>query len=555
MNLVSADTSPKKEEPILNNATEFKSKSLEMVRPKRSGRRAAWVVAMLIVLAIGVMFVPWQQSVAGSGQIIVYSAMERPQTIEAPIAGRLVEWNVQEGDVVKAGDVLGRIEDIDSKFLDQGQVTRTREQRDFVVQSQTENQQRVAELKAQRGELSLSREAAISAARQAIEQAKQRERASRELVIQAEKSFRIAKQVATRSAAERANQAEDRVVQSEQALTAAKQNAETMKLRRDRIAALEARGLRSGQDLELAENEFVKATTDVARAEKALEIARRDVNVGNLAQDQVGLEVERAQAAVEQAKANLAVAERDVVNATLNLNRIQNDTAAQLSRVSADIQSALESMAKNGADVQKVENDLANLEIRTGQQRIVAPASGRVSRLDRVGAGAVVKAGDSLALIVPDTSDRAVEIFVSDNDIPLLEVGRPVRLQFAGWPALQFSGFPSVAVGTFGGRISVIDPVDDGLARYRVIVQQDRHRLPSGKIDPPWPAPHLIRPGAEAAGWVMLDTVPLGFELWRQFNGFPPRAPQKPPLMGKKDAPGEAKEKKSSLGPIKLKSK
>jgi hypothetical protein len=27
-------------------------------------------------------------------------------------------------------------------------------------------------------------------------------------------------------------------------------------------------------------------------------------------------------------------------------------------------------------------------------------------------------------------------------------------------------------------------------------------------------------------GWVLLDTVPLGFELWRQFNGFPPTVAQ-----------------------------
>jgi hypothetical protein len=31
----------------------------------------------------------------------------------------------------------------------------------------------------------------------------------------------------------------------------------------------------------------------------------------------------------------------------------------------------------------------------------------------------------------------------------------------------------------------------------------------------------------------MLDTVPLGFELWRQFNNFPPRIPKGDPLLGK----------------------
>ena len=28
--------------------------------------------------------------------------------------------------------------------------------------------------------------------------------------------------------------------------------------------------------------------------------------------------------------------------------------------------------------------------------------------------------------------------------------------------------------------------------------------------------------GVRANGWVLLNQVSLGFELWRQFNGFPP---------------------------------
>jgi hypothetical protein len=27
------------------------------------------------------------------------------------------------------------------------------------------------------------------------------------------------------------------------------------------------------------------------------------------------------------------------------------------------------------------------------------------------------------------------------------------------------------------------------------------------------------------SGWILLDRVRLGYELWRQFNGFPPRLP------------------------------
>ncbi|MES2461629.1 MAG: secretion protein HlyD, partial [Armatimonadota bacterium] len=126
----------------------------------------------------------------------------------------------------------------------------------------------------------------------------------------------------------------------------------------------------------------------------------------------------------------------------------------------------------------------------------------------------------------------------------LLAEGRTVRLQLAGWPALQFSGWPSVAVGTFAGKVSVIDAVDDGTARYRVIVRPDRERIASGK-DQPWPPADTLRPGAEATGWILLDTVSLGFELWRQFNAFPPtvkRVPNKNKESSKEDSDKEKKE-------------
>jgi hypothetical protein len=38
--------------------------------------------------------------------------------------------------------------------------------------------------------------------------------------------------------------------------------------------------------------------------------------------------------------------------------------------------------------------------------------------------------------------------------------------------------------------------------------------------DEPWP--ELVRAGSGVYGWAMLKNVTIGYELWRQFNGFPP---------------------------------
>jgi multidrug resistance efflux pump len=382
-----------------------------------------------------------------------------------------------------------------------------------------------------------------------IAQSEAKLRASRQQLIQSQRNAQIAREVATRSAAERTQIQADRVVQAEQAIQAAKQQAETMRLRKERIADLESKGLRSKQDLELAQNELVKAETEVVRAEKAREITQRDQRLGNLGETQADIEARRAEAAVEQAEANVTLADRELATAKLNLNRLTYDTAAAISRVDADIQSAKESKAKNGSEIQKVENELANLKLRTGQQRILAPTTGRIARLSQVGAGTILQSGDELALIVPTTSERRVELYVTDNDVPWISVGRPVRLQFAGFPAIQLPGFAGSAIGTFGGRVALIDPVDDGTSRYRVVIEPEIHTLPSGRKDDPWPNAELLRPGAEAYGWVLLDTVPLGFELWRQFNGFPPNLPREQRLSQKKGS------QEKSLGPIKIKAK
>jgi len=102
--------------------------------------------------------------------------------------------------------------------------------------------------------------------------------------------------------------------------------------------------------------------------------------------------------------------------------------------------------------------------------------------------------------------------------------GSPVRLQFEGWPAVQIVGWPSVAVGTFGGEVVFVDPTDNGKGKFRVVVAPLPDQKPrDGKMEPvTWPSNRWLRQGVRVNGWVMLEQVPLWRELWRQLNGFPP---------------------------------
>jgi multidrug resistance efflux pump len=521
-----------------------------LVKPPKSGRRIAIILIFLVAsVALGLIFIPWQQTVTGYGTVSVFSAMDRPQNIEAQISGRVVSWNIQEGQTVAAGDVIAELDDIDSKFLDPEQESRIITQLAALTEQRARATGRIQRLQAQVDQLTLSRDAAMDTAKQRISQAKQRYKGAQQAVIGVRKSGQIAKDVVESGAAERAEQARLRVQQSEQALTASRQELDTSRYQRERIKTLFDEGLRSKRDFEIAENDFVKRKTDVERADLALKVAMRDATVGNLDKNRAGLEVDRVQTDIERAIAALDVAAKDVLTAQLDQAKVTSDTAATLDAIGATMESARESVAKIDADIQKLRIEQSNVGQRATQQVVRSPAAGRIVRLLQVGAGATVKAGDVLAVLSPDTKDRAVELMVTDNDVALLREGLPVRIQLAGWPALQFSGWPSAAVGTFAGRVAVIDALDDGTASYRVVVKPDVEAIAAKKEDP-WPRADLLRPGAEATGWILLGEVSLGYELWRQFNAFPPTVERPMPgaVGGKDDKGGKSSKEKGKSG-------
>lgn len=156
-----------------------------------------------------------------------------------------------------------------------------------------------------------------------------------------------------------------------------------------------------------------------------------------------------------------------------------------------------------------------NIDVRIARQKtqnIKAQVAGTIFRRLTGQESVVVKQGDVLAQIIPSTQSRAVELWIDGNDIPFVRLNQKARLQFEGWPAVQFRGWPEIAVGTFGGKVSFIDATDNGMGLFRTVIIPDE----------PWPSSRFLRQGVRVRGWVQLSVVPLWYELWRQFNGFPP---------------------------------
>lgn len=218
----------------------------------------------------------------------------------------------------------------------------------------------------------------------------------------------------------------------------------------------------------------------------------------------------KAQTAVNTARAAVAEAEASV--SALSSERLQKgaEGIAKTTSAQASYRKALSDIAKAQTELQKIETDLS----RQSSRMVKAPRSGTVLSLSGNQGGMVVSAGEKLAVLVPSTDGLAVQLWVDGNDAPLITPGRKVRLQFEGWPAVQFVGWPSVAVGTFGGEVAVVDATSRRKGDFRVLVRPD-------SADQSWPSPTFLRQGVRVKGWVLMNEVRLGYELWRQFNGFP----------------------------------
>jgi membrane fusion protein, adhesin transport system len=392
-------------------------KSIQQVQTPAWLKVTAYTLLFLIFVGfLMVGFVPWQQTVMGSGRITSFSPNNRPQQIESPIKGRIKKWYVREGQHVKAGQLIVELQDLDKEFLPPDLIALTENSRDAIGQNRQSYILKAQAIDSSIANLRLNLRESLDAGRQAV--------------------------------------------------SVAKGELQTAKLNLERTQVLSDKGLASERDKELAIQAKVKAEGDLQRAE-------------------------------------------------IELQRISSKTQADITKLESEKASSLAEAAKAGDELAKTSVKLGTAQKRAELAQIKAPTDGTIVKLLKRGPGETFKENEQIAVITPQTLDQAVELYVSDIDAPLISPGNEVRLQFSGWPALQFAGLSkSVRLGTFSGMVAVVDNVDSGNGKYRILVVPD---FSEGD----WPSAKYLRPGTRVAGWVILKTVPLGYELWRRFNGFP----------------------------------
>lgn len=291
------------------------------------------------------------------------------------------------------------------------------------------------------------------------------------------------------SAEARVRESENRVRAAEQRIIAAKVAYDTAQLNVDRHRQLATQGLVSQRELELTIQSAIGTKAELKAAEAQLKEAQQNMKGLSFGKDQISA---------------------DVIQQLLHAEAMRAEALA---------------LAATAADqLASISLRLSNATQRRIYSRIVAPIEGTVVKMAQVGAGETVKPGEKLVRISPTSADKAAELVAEGLDAPLLNPGRKVRLLFYGIPAIPLPAWPELMTGTFGGVIKVVDQVDDGKGNFRFWVVPDPD-------DRPWPEQSHIRQGTKVMGWVILNRVPLWYELWRRFNLFPPDYQEGPPSL------------------------
>lgn len=400
------------------------------------------ICIIMFCIFLGIIFLPWTQTVIAKGYITTLKPGQRPQTVNSIIAGRIEAWFVKEGDYVNKGDTIMFISEIKDQYFDPKLLDRTEAQiksKELTVQSYMDKVK----------SLDNQADALLKTKRLKIEQAKN-------YIIQSKLKIKS-----------------DSID-----LVAAKTNYSIAKKQFERMEELYKDGLKSLTDLE-------------ARKLKLQETESKMINAEN----------------------KLISSKNELINAKVELSSIENQYADKLAKTEAEKYAALSSMYDAEAIVTKMQNEYMNYSVRKGMYYLTAPQNGYITKVLKTGIGETIKEGEEILSIMPFDYQLAVEMYVKPADLPLIKKGQSVRFLFDGWPSVAFSGWPNLSFGTFGGKVLATDNFISDNGKFRVLVIPDKN-------DVPWPS--ALRVGSGAKAMALLNDVPIWYEIWRRFNGFPP---------------------------------
>jgi len=137
--------------------------------PDQVNRLFKILIWAFFIIPLIFLFLPWQQNISARGKVTAFAPFERAQTIDAPIQGLIAQWHVQEASLVKTGDLLLEMRDIDPNFK-----KRIESQRDNLSNRLQAKKEELNSYEMQQKNMKIARDAKIASAKFKLDVAEQK---------------------------------------------------------------------------------------------------------------------------------------------------------------------------------------------------------------------------------------------------------------------------------------------------------------------------------------------------------------------------------------------
>jgi len=379
---------------VISQPDKFVTAPEETSKPKRKFNRRLLLIpaGLLIVSAAGVsswyyFSRPQTEALQLTGRIEGY-----PTDIGAKVGGRVNFVAVREGDRVRQGDVIVKLDDAEI----QAQLRGTTARINAAKQQQQQALSQIEVVNSQIQEAELTMQQAMGDAKGRIFQAQENVAAAQAQVSQAQAVV---------------NQAQSEIIRAQTQVDQAKSQLKLAKLNRDRYEQLFKEGAFSKQVFDQAQTNFETAQATYENSLAGLATAKATLESRKAAVDAAKRQVNAAQGALFQAQSTSI--NPDIRHAQVNaLRRQLNVTKAQLAATAAEVNNAQ-------ATQQQVQAQIAYLNVLSPLDGVVITRS--------VEPGQVVTTGKTLLTVI-DPNSVYLRGFIPEGKIGKIRVGQPAKV-------------------------------------------------------------------------------------------------------------------------------
>ena len=200
--------------------------------------------------------------------------------------------------------------------------------------------------------------------------------------------------------------------------------------RRDSLASetklLAAQRQRIEQEITSVRSQIVQVEASLALQKGELETHRRLLKDGFISPARIAqLEAIVADyaAKLEERRSELSRAGQRIGDVDLRVQSLQNEY----------VKTASDQLKISAARLAEIEQELRKSEDAAARQVVAAPATGEVIDLKFTSPGAVIRAGDSIADIVPLDASLMLEARIRPEDISNVRLGQAARIKFTAY--------------------------------------------------------------------------------------------------------------------------